>query len=355
MVISSEATSRIAAGIVNTGIIGYGSSGQHLHTPLLVDNPNFNIKAVATDIPANLSNLPEQAKAMAPDALINDPDIALIVVATPNNSHYHYAKAALMQKKHVVVEKPLALEAQQISELKALAKEHDRVLAVFHNRLWDCDFLAVQKLLKSGVLGKLHSYRTQVDRYWPEVVDNWRDDPDYGGAVWELAPNLLVQTQLLFGKPTRLFAEIATQRPQAKAPDAFYIRLSYPGLDVELRCSSLVAHSGPRYLIHGDRGSYSKMGIDPQHKQLKQGMLPSDKNYGKEPIEEWGSLYCDGRIGEEELYPSPNGDYPAFYRQLYKAIAHGEPVPVDIDMAFNVVDLIEAAYRSSREGKVIEL
>lgn len=354
MALSSQAAASTSR-TIKTGLIGYGASGKHLHTPLLVDNPNFEITAVAVSQGKHTGTLPQYAKAMDADALLQEPTIDLVIVATPNNSHFDYAKAALLAGKHVVVEKPLALKSQQITELSDIAQQKNRVLSVFHNRLWDCDFLAVQKLLDSGCLGKLHSYRTQVDRYWPEVVDNWRNAPDYGGAVWELAPNLLVQVQLLFGMPTSLFADISTQRPQAKAPDAFYIRLSYPGLEVELRSSSLVAHSGPRYLIHGDRGSYIKMGTDPQHRQLKQGMTPQDKNYGKEPIEEWGSLYCDCDNAEEELYPSPNGDYPEFYRKLHRAIAFGEDVPVGIDITYNVVTLIEAALTSSQEGRVVEL
>lgn len=342
--------------VISTGIIGYGSSGRQLHTPLLLDDPGFSLYAIATQTSSQSAYLPEDTIQLTPQLLINEPAIDLIVIATPNDTHYSYAKQALLAGKHVLVEKPLALKSEQIEELTQIAREQNKLLSTFHNRLWDCDYLAIEHLFKKETLGTIHSYVAQVNRYWPEVVENWRDNPEHGGAVWELAPNLLIQALVLFGKPNSLFADIATVRKDAKAADSFYIRLSYPSLNVELRSSSLVRFSGPRYLIHGDRGTYIKQGTDPQHQQLKDGLVPSDKKFGKEAIEDWGSLYTNSKDNNgETLCPSPAGNYPEFYRKIHRAITHNEPAPVSHDYALKVVKIIEAALQSNEQKKVVTL
>lgn len=345
-----------ASKVISTGIIGFGSSGKNLHAPLLLDNPDFSLYAIATKSSSQTKHLPEGTIQLGPEQLIIEPNIDLVIVATPNDSHYDYAKKALLAGKHVVIEKPIALNTEQVSTLSELAQAKNKILAIFHNRLWDCDFLAIKHIVAKKTLGDIHTYAAQVNRYWPNVLDNWRDNPTYGGAVWELAPNLIMQSLALFGKPDSIFADISTVRKDAKAPDAFYLRLIYPKLNVELRCSSLVKHTGPRYFIHGDIGSYIKQGVDPQHQQLKDGMTPSHKNYGKESIDDWGSLYtCNENRHEETLYPSPLGDYPEFYSQLHQAITQNKQAPGNHQHAEYVVSLIIAAYQSNNQKKVIAL
>lgn len=339
---------------IKTALIGFGASGKHLHLPLLSANSHFQLVAVSTH-QRNVSNaLPQGCSQRSFTQVITDPTIELVIIATPNNSHFELAKKALENGKHVVVEKPIALQGDQVDILLALAKQQDRLITSFHNRLWDCDFLAIQNLLASNQLGNVHSYAARVDRYQPDVVHNWRDNPNHGGAVWELAPNLIIQTLTLFGLPTSVFADITTLRKKANAPDNFYLRLSYPTLNVELRTSWLVKHTGPRFVIHGDGGSFIKQGIDNQHQQLKDGVSPTESHYGREKIEDWGSLYTNNS-DEEILRPSPSGDYDAFYRHLSEAIQHGTPLPSDNQLAVDMVNIIEASYRSNDQQRVIEL
>ena len=342
--------------VISTGIIGYGSSGKRLHTPLLLDNPNFSLYAIATQSSSQSKHLPDGTIQLTPEQLIVEPNIDLVIVATPNDSHYFYAKKALLAGKNVVIEKPIALKAAHIAELIELAQGKGLLLTTFHNRLWDGDFLAIRKIIEQQTLGTVHSYSAQVNRYWPTVIDNWREHPQHGGAVWELAPNLIEQALTLFGHPNSIFADISTLRGDACAPDNFYIRLTYPSLTVELRSNSLIKHSGPRYFIHGDIGSYIKQGVDPQHQQLKDGMSPSDHKYGKEIIDNWGSLYtCNKNKSEETLCPSPNGDYPQFYHKIYLSLTKNQTTPVSNQRALDVVALINAAHISSEQKKVISL
>jgi len=339
---------------IKTALIGFGASGQHLHFPLLNANKHYRLVAVSTHHNNVSSKLPHGCSQRSFTQVINDPVIELVVIATPNDSHFELAKKALENGKHVVVEKPIALQNEQVKILLALAQQKDRLITSFHNRLWDCDFLAIQKLLADDKLGSVHSYAARVDRYQPKVVDNWRNNPNYGGAVWELAPNLIVQALTLFGVPTSVFADITTLRDQANAPDNFYLRLSYPTLNVELRTSWLVKHTGPRFVIHGDSGSFIKQGIDPQHQQLKEGVSPAEAHYAQEKIEDWGSLYTNNS-NEEILCPSPLGDYDAFYRHLFATLRYDIPMPCDNQLAIDMVSIIEASYDSNEQQRVISL
>jgi len=343
--------------VINTAIIGFGTSGKSLHTPLIEAIDTFNLSAVATLNSSQAASIPDHCKQYSVDEIMAEPNIKLVIIATPNDSHYTLAKRALLANKHVVVEKPVALKSSQAIELAQLSNDKKLTFATFHNRLWDCDFLAIKDLIKNNKLGKVHSYSARVDRFWPDVVDNWRNNSEYGGSIWELAPNLIMQSLQLFGNPQSVFADISTQRSDADAPDNFYIRLSYcNNLCVELRSSSLIKHSGPRFVIHGDKGSYIKQGSDPQHKQLKAGLSPENKKYGQEAIDDWGSLYANPLDKDEEmLSPSPKGDYMAFYQQLYRAITQSGVSPVDGERSIEVVQIVEAALQSHQQQKVINL
>ena len=113
-------------------------------------------------------------------------------------------------------------------------------------------------------------------------------------------------------------------------------------------------HSGPRFVIHGDLGSFIKQGIDPQHQQLKKGITPCDNQFGKEQIDDWGSLYTNNS-DEEILVPSPAGDYCAFYRHLFDTIRHQAPLPCDNQLAVDMVQIIEASQQSNESKQVVTL
>lgn len=137
-----------------------------------------------------------------PKHLFNDPNIDLIVIPTPNDTHFPLAKAALEAGKHVIVDKPFTVTLSQARELDALAKSFGRVLSVFHNRRWDSDFLTVKALLNEGTLGEILFFESHFDRFRPQVRNRWREQAGPGSGIWyDLAPHLLDQAVNLFGLP----------------------------------------------------------------------------------------------------------------------------------------------------------
>ena len=140
---------------IRVGLIGYGYASKTFHAPLIAGTPGMALAAVsssdATKVHADWPSVPVVSE---PKHLFNDPNIDLIVIPTPNDTHFPLAKAALEAGKHVIVDKPFTVTLSQARELDALAKSFGRVLSVFHNRRWDSDFLTVKALLNEGSWAK---------------------------------------------------------------------------------------------------------------------------------------------------------------------------------------------------------
>ena len=121
---------------VATGLIGYGLGGAVFHAPFIQSCARLSLEAIATsrDVPDGI------AAVIDPLALIADPAVQLIVISTPNDSHFPLAKAALEAGKHVVIDKPFTVSVAEADALIALAGKQDRLLTAFHNRRWDGDF-----------------------------------------------------------------------------------------------------------------------------------------------------------------------------------------------------------------------
>lgn len=335
---------------LRVGLIGYGLSGATFHAPLLAAEPAFTLSAVATRNAEAVARDWPGARVLSVDALLADPGLEVVIVASPNDSHGPLAERALQAGKHVVVEKPFTLEAGEAARLGALARERGRCLAVFHNRRWDGDFLTVRGLVEQGRLGRLYSFESHFDRLRPQVKRRWKEeDVPGGGTLWDLGAHLIDQALLLFGTPDSVTADLGRQRPEARAVDWFHLLLRYGELRVLLRSGSVVHEPWPRFVLHGDADAFTKSGLDPQEEQLKAGLRPGSAGWGAEPPERHGRLSRGGSV------PTVPGGYERFYRELATAIAGGGPVPVTAESAGEVIRIIQAAERSAAEGRTVSL
>ncbi len=234
--------------MLKVGLIGYGAAGSAFHAPLIRSVPRLELAAISTsrrDAAAlGILVVPE------PSAILTDPNLDLVVIASPNDSHFRLAEAALRAGKHVVVDKPLTVTADEADALIALAKERSRVLTVFHNRRWDGDFLPVQQLIgdgRSGPLGEVMLYEARWDRFRPAIKTGWRETSMGGGGLLaDLGPHLIDKVLLLFGPPDTVSADIAVQRGGAKVDDYFELTLHYGQARALLSASNLVAAARPR-------------------------------------------------------------------------------------------------------------
>ena len=344
--------------IYNVALAAFGMSGRVFHGPFLKVHPGFRVTKVLERTKDNSRELfPEVTIVRRWEEILGDPDIDLVVVNTPDVLHYEMTREALEAGRHVVVEKPFTLHTEEADELIALAKEKDLLLTVYQNRRWDTDFLTLKKVLEEGWLGRVVELSSYFDRYrrYPRP-GNWKDEDTSGtGSIYNLGPHLLDQAVVLFGMPEALFADLRVVRENTRVNDYFHIVLYYPGLRVILKHSYLAMRAGPRFMVHGDEGSYVKYGVDPQEERLSAGLLPEDPGLGREEKESWGYLVSDGELPYDGKYQSVPGSYMAFYDNLYRALNGEEPLAVSPAQARNVIRLIELAIQSSEKKKVVEV
>ncbi|WP_116091950.1 oxidoreductase [Sphingomonas crusticola] len=338
---------------INVALIGYGLAGASFHAPLIACEPRFSLTRVVTrQADAVAQAFP--AALVSPDtaAVFADESIDLVVVATPNQTHVPLTREALAAGKHVVVDKPFALDVADSEALIALAKAQDRMLTVFHNRRWDSDFLTVAALVASGRLGEIALAELRWDRFRPEIKPGWKEEPGAGsGVLVDLGPHLIDQALRLFGDPDRIVGDIACQRPASRVDDYFELTLHYGARRVILSAATLLAAPRPRFALHGMRGSFVKYGIDPQEAALRAGTAPDDPGFGVEPPEDHGIL--TDAAGSQPL-PSARGDWRLFYRAVADAILDQAPPPVDPADAIAGLRIIECARRSAHEGRVLD-
>jgi predicted dehydrogenase len=335
---------------IGVGLIGYGFAGKTFHAPLIHAVEGLDLRAVASSDPAKVKcDFPGVAVYSRPDEMMADDKIELIVVATPNDSHAPLTRAALSAGKHVVIDKPFALDMAEARDLIAMADQRSRLLSVFHNRRWDSDFLAAKFGVESGVLGRVTHFESHIDRFRPEVRDRWRERSGPGAGVWyDLAPHLIDQALQLFGLPESVQANFMLQRPGAQAVDWAHAVLTYPGRRAVLHASMIAAGGSPRFLVHGDKGSLLKHGIDQQETQLLQGMVPGAPGWGVDPdrIQIWNGA------GECRGMPTPAGDHRRYYAGIRDSLRGTAPNIVPPVQALAVMAVLEAAIASAANDKM---
>ena len=314
--------------MIRVGLIGYGKAGKVFHAPLISSVDELELRAVA--------------RSRDVEKVIDDDAIDLVVIATPNTSHFDLARRALERGKHVVVDKPFTVTAAEGQELIALARAGDRQLSVFHNRRWEGDFLTVRRLIEGEALGRLVEYEARFDRFRNEPREGaWRERAEPGsGVLYDLGSHLIDQVLLLFGEPAAITADVRIEREWSVTDDAFDIWMKFPRMRVALSASMLVRERTPRYVVRGSDATFIKFGLDPQEGDLAAGRSPRDPDWGREPREQWGTLiHDDGRELAIETLP---GNYAAYYENVRDAIRSGAPLAVTAEQALRTVEIIES-------------
>ncbi len=286
------------------------------------------------------------------DELLVDKSIQLVVIATPNASHFDFARQCLVAGRDVVVDKPFTNTSREAEALAQLARSEGRVLSVFQNRRWDGDFLTVRKLIDSGTLGRLALFESHYDRYrLARRPNQWRETTGPGsGVLFDIGPHLVDQALVLFGMPQAIAADVRIEREDAVVDDAFDIMLRYPKLSVLLRATMLACTPGPRFVLNGTLGTYIKYGMDPQEDALKAGGQPGTPGWGEEDESRRGTLTLAGENGtvRRPVRTEP-GDYREFYANVRDAILLKAPLAVTAQHGAQVIRLLELARESSKK------
>lgn len=344
---------------IKTGLCSYGHSGYAFHAPFLHVHPGFELTAV-TERSKHLAQQRYPYVKIYPDvmSMINDPSLELIIVNTPNYSHYEYTKAALLAGKHVVVEKPFTVNSAEGEELIEVAKKQNKLIIVYQNRRYDSDYKIVRKVVEEGLIGDVLEVEFHYDRFKEEL--SYKKHKELAapgtGVLYDLGSHLIDQALTIFGMPEAVFGDVRIIRKDSVVDDYFELLLYYPNLRVRLKSSYLVKEALPAYILHGRKGSFIKSKSDIQEALLMKGVLPDTPDWGEEAPAEWGLLHTEaGGKTVKELLPGGNGNYLDFYKGVYAAIREGKANPVTPEEGLNVVKIIEAGALSSKERRVVTL
>ncbi|GAA4321570.1 Gfo/Idh/MocA family oxidoreductase [Flaviaesturariibacter amylovorans] len=339
---------------ISTALLSFGMSGKLFHGPFVHTHPGFRLSAV-------WERSRNEAAAAYPgirtyrtlEEVLADDDIELVIVNTPNYTHYDYCRQALLAGKHVIVEKPFVTKSEEGAELISLAEEKGLHLSVYQNRRWDSDFRTVQRVLREGLVGNVVEAAIHFDRFKTTLSPKPHKEEANGGAgiLFDLGPHIIDAALQLFGLPEALFADVRYLRPGTAVDDQFEILLYYPGLRVRLHSGYFVREPLPSFQLYGDKGTFLKARADVQERDLQEGRLPTDAGWGLEPAGAEGLLVLDNDgVAAPQSVPAEAGDYTEYFNGIYRSLRESARLPVTAAEGLAVVRIVEAAFRSSTEG-----
>lgn len=336
-------------------------AGQVFHAPIISSVQGLQLVKIRETKPENIklahTRYPGAEIVNDSKKIFADEAIELVVIATPNTSHFSLAEEALLAGKHVVVDKPFTITTAEADTLITLAKRQNRILTVHHNRRWDSNAKTLRKVIASQLLGRLVELEIHFDRFRNYLRPGaWREENTPGsGILYDLGAHLIDEAQCLFGLPQAITADERIQRTGGKTIDNFTVVLHYDQLKVTLKAGMLVREPGPAYVLLGEQGSFVKYGMDVQEEALKAGLKPIDTpEWGQEPEARWGKINTEHQ-GQHLLgtIQSENGDYREYYANVYEAITGEAPLAVTPEEARNTIRIIELAMQSSAEQRTI--
>src|SRR6266852_4260500 len=340
--------------MIEVGLVGFGLAGRAFHAPVIRAVPGLHLAAIVQRNGTEAAEkYPDVRIARSLDELFSMAEIHLVVIATPNETHYSFARQCLEAGRDVVVDKPFTTTLEEAVSLVQFAKGANRLLTVYQNQRYDGDFQAIRQIVEAGTLGRIVRLETSYDRFRPQPKPGaWRETARPGsGILFDIAPHLIDHALVLFGLPEAITADVRIERENAVADDAFDITLHYPNnLRAVLRSSILAAAPRPRFVLLGTQGSFVKQSFDPQEMNLRAGNIPSDTAWGAEPEENWGVLTIpSGDVFEHRRIPSASCDYRDYYANVRDAILGLAELAVTPEWPLDVMRLLELARASSHK------
>jgi scyllo-inositol 2-dehydrogenase (NADP+) len=349
---------------IETVVVGFGLAGRVFHAPFVSAVPGLRLNGIVQRRGDEASKAYPEARVLrSVEEALADPAVRLIVVGTPNETHFPLAKQALEAGKHVVIDKPFAATSAEARQLIGLATAQNLVLAPFHNRRWDGDFLTVKKLLEEDAVGRLVTFESHFDRFRPMPrVGTWKESENSAnGLLMDLGPHLVDQVLALFGPPQSITASVRRDRDQTGIEDAFDITLHYARLTAYCRSSMIACDNSARFLLHGTHGSFRKYGLDPQEPALLGGAKVPPMGTGDwlpDAKSEWGVLTIAPNPAEpaalvRTVIETEHGDYRGYYANVRDAINGAAPLAVSAEDGYRVIRLLEMARESSAAGRTL--
>ena len=339
--------------MIDVGLVGFGLAGRAFHAPIIRAVAGLRLAAIVQRSGNSAQQVYPDVKVVCTvDELLAIPSISLVTIATPNETHFPFAKQCLEAGRNVVVDKPFTNTLAEARQLVVLAQKQNRLLTVYQDRRFDGDFRTVQDIFSKKLLGKIVRFESAFDRCRPQPKLSWKENPGPGSGIYfDLAPHLIDQTLQLFGPPETVLGDIRSEREGSLVDDAFDLTFYYPhGMRAILGESMLAPDPRPHYRIQGKHGVYVKYALDPQEALLRAGHPASGEDWGVDAEKDWGtlSLWNDGAVTQQRV-PTLRGDYRDFYAQVRDAILGNAKPPVTREEALRLMYALELCVESSRK------
>jgi scyllo-inositol 2-dehydrogenase (NADP+) len=343
--------------MIDVGLIGFGLAGRNFHAPVIHAVPGLKLAAILQRTGDEAARTYTDVRVVRTlEELLSIDSIQLIVIATPNQTHFPLAVQCLEAGRDVVVDKPFTTNVSEAVELLNLAKSLGRVLSVYHNRRFDADFQALRGVVAGGELGRVVRFESHYDRYRPNSKPGaWREKPGPGsGVLFDLGPHLIDHALTVLGTPQLVAADVRIEREGFSTDDAFDICFEYPaGVRAQLSATMLTIIPRPRFFVAGSKGGFVKNDFDPLENALRSGAIPQGETWMLEKEENWGELTVaeNGQLKKRKI-PS-QGDWREFYANVRDAILGQAPLLVTPQEILNVMVAIELAQESKQTRRAI--
>lgn len=324
--------------VIRVGLLAYGAIGDQ-HNRAVKATEGLLLTAVADTNPDRLT----ASKELAPDIttytdsteMLDSGLIDLVVISTPPNSHYQWAKEALNRGLHVILEKPMALKVEECDELIELAASKKLLLVVYQNRRYDSDFVTMKKLIDDGEIGEIFSYESFVGGY-SEPCSYWHSDVEVsGGAIFDWGSHFIDQILALIPGEVDAVSGMNQKRIWNHVTNADHADVLITFLDgtrATFTNSDLAAARKPKFYVLGTTGAIVG-NWDPAA-----GSAPAD-------LPAIITLHrADGTI---EVIPNSTEIPYSFHQSVVAYLKHGTPMNVTTSQSRDVVAIMEAAEESA--------
>jgi predicted dehydrogenase len=336
---------------VRVALVGYGMAGREFHAPLVREVDGLRLTHVVTGD----SERAAAARDENPDArVVATPDelwayanhLDLVIIASATSAHAAQARDALRRELAVVVDKPMATTAAEGRELTELATARGAMLTVFQNRRWDSAHLTARSVLSSGALGEVIRYEARYERWRPVPKARWREQTTSergGGLLMDLQSHLVDGALDLFGPVASVYAEMSALT--TVGDDVTFLALRHvSGVTSHLGATSLAAAPGPCTRLVGREATYLVADVNGE---------PTAYDAWRDADDEHRGFLVRGT--ESEPVARSRGDWADFYRGVREALVDGSTPPVDPAEAVAVLEVLDAARVSARDGVVVAI
>lgn len=337
--------------MLTIGYIGNGKSTNRYHLPFAQKVKDIRVKTIYARSASPWQPVEGISYTNRLEDLLSDPEIDLIVLSVPAKAHYQLAKDCLAAGKHVLVEKPFTETAEEARELFALAKEKGLFIQAYQNRRFDSDFLTVQKVIETGLLGDLLEVEMHYDYFRPEVPERMKEFSLDTSYLYGHACHTVDQVLSYFGKPDRIHYDVRQLLGPDRMNDYFDLDFYYGITKISIKSSYFRIKERPSFVVYGKKGMFVKATKDRQEEDLKKFYLPTNPDFGLDQPEHYGVLtYMDDKgIYHEEKVVSEVGDYSRVYQALHDSIVHGTDKLIKDEETILQMEILEEGIRQMKE------